>query len=259
MRRMIYTAAGIIGAGAVALVLAAVVNKDDTGPEILLSENAKIVFDEVVEEDDILPFFSAEDAKDGDVSDSLMLESVHLMESGKMARVIMVAMDQSYNATRTIFEIPVERKDVDTTKQEDTSTEPENQPSGENQQDNNQENKNQEENSAQGNEGDDTQGEQTPADFASLVEQEIAQLPEGYPQVRLNTYEITLQKNETFSYYNYIDSIVDSKDSQQYLFGHIHLDNKINKNESGEYTVSYYVIDSDGNHSNTAVLHVTIA
>ncbi len=267
MNRKLYPIAGICSIGILSTIFVAAINKDNTGPEIKLLDNTITVGSTDVRIEDIRPHLSVTDQKDGDVSDSLRIESAHITESGKTVKMILVAMDKSYNVGKEIFEFPLENNDIQQSNPEQNGPTKQEQNSANNNNsdtniDNNTEDENIEDNTGE-NISDENNGtednQQTVVDYAAMVEQEIAAMPPDYPQMRLNTYEVTLTPNQRFSYLNYIDSIVDSEDERSYLYAHIHLDNKLKKDTPGEYTVSYYAIDSDGNHSNTAVLHVTVS
>lgn len=92
---------------AVCIVLAGYVvgtrmKMDKTGPEISFED--KISFQEDMDEEDLLKGVKAYDEIDGDVSDSLTVESVYPVDDTKVV-VVYVAMDSKNNITKVKREL----------------------------------------------------------------------------------------------------------------------------------------------------------
>lgn len=210
------------------------------------------------------------DDKDGDVSDTLMVESVKPTADGTQAEVTYTAMDNSRNVTKK--KLMVNYQASGETAPADSGQAPEGTEEGQESGEAGTE--------APAPEGETTgegtgEGEAAPADpsadpaaqeqppqetagGAEAAEAAIAQLPAGSPQFRLNEYEVTLPVGSKFDYSTYIQDITDDKDDRSTLFRQIQLQNPVDTNTPGTYEVVYYVVDSDGNQSNTAILKVNI-
>lgn len=92
---------------AVCIVLAGYVvgtrmKMDKTGPEITFKD--KMSYQEDMDEEDLLKGVKAYDEIDGDVSDSLMVESVYPVDDTKVV-VVYVAMDSKNNITKVKREL----------------------------------------------------------------------------------------------------------------------------------------------------------
>ncbi len=230
-----------------------VVSRDTEGPEIIVS-NQMLSYTEGQDKSELLAGVTAVDEKDGDVSDSLVVETVKPGKTGDRAIAVYVAMDSHSNVTRMEYEIAYQGGDSSTlntvnpvpggeeaeiTEAPQESTEPpvSEEPEGEN-----------------GAEGD--------ADETALRQQaeaDIAALPAGSPVVRLSQYSVTLSTRDTFNYANYIDSITDDHDTRDELYGGIQVDRSdLDMSQPGTYDVTYRVVDSNGNGSNTAHLRIII-
>lgn len=72
------------------------VSKDRQGP--VISYNGDITYNEGDDQSTLLEGVSAVDEKDGDVSDTLMIESIY--KNNGMAKVVYCAYDSSYNVTK---------------------------------------------------------------------------------------------------------------------------------------------------------------
>lgn len=210
-------------------------SSDRTGPVIRLDESFSLSYTEGEDKQKLLEGVTAIDKKDGDVSDTLMVESVIPALSGNKATVTYVAVDKHNNVTKTQFEIDY-HSSADADSSDGTTEEP------------------QEE---QGTEPVDKEEEpQTPP--ADETEAAIAQLPEGSPAFRLTEHQITLKKGTKFKYMDYIQEISDDKDSREDLYRKIHVSGEVNSSQAGTYEISYSVTDSDGHTSNVEKLQVTV-
>ncbi len=240
--------AGILAiAAAASVVVAAVVYlaQDKEGPAILFDESRQILYSEGMTEEELLQGVSARDSRDGDVSDTLQVEKVN--DLGDMAVVTYVAMDTHYNVTK---EERVLNAAAGGGEEEASGSMPaqavparESEPTG-------------------------TPAatpaptEEPEADEESQrreqMEQEIAALPEGSPELRLSQHVVTISAGSEFNQLSYVESITDDVDTQDYLFTQIQISGTVDPSTPGTYTLTYYVADSSGNFSNEDVLEVTV-
>lgn len=80
----------------------------------------------------------------------------------------------------------------------------------------------------------------------------------GSPVLKLSTHELSVDVDGQFTPLNYVEQIVDDKDTQSDLFRYIHYNDDYNLSSNGTYIISYYCIDSDGNKSNVAKLRLVV-
>lgn len=196
----------------VAMTVSAVVlimRRDKKGPVI------------TVPEDGTITYRAEEDKKDGDVSDTLMVESIRQTGNNDEAVVTYTALDHSHNVSKASCIVKFQ--------QEDQKPEAE--------------------------EIQESEQEEQEQDSAEVSEEA---LPEGSPQLRLSEHEVTLSVGSKFDYSQYIADITDDKDSRSELYRNIHLDGKVDTGKPGSCQISYYVWDSDGNQSNIETLTVKV-
>lgn len=96
----------VVTAAAVAASVAVYAGKDREGPKIILDESSLTAWHSGMTDEELLNGVRAEDAGDGDVSDTLRIEKVS--ELGEKAAVTYVAMDRHYNVTKEERFLPVE-------------------------------------------------------------------------------------------------------------------------------------------------------
>lgn len=222
-------------------------SSDRTGPVIRLDESSSLSYTEGEDKQKLLEGVTAIDKKDGDVSDTLMVESVIPALSGNKATVTYVAVDKHNNVTKTQFEIDY-HSSADADSSDGTTEEP--------QEEQGTEPADKEEEPQEGQDAANAEEPQTPP--ADETEAAIAQLPEGSPAFRLTEHQITLKKGTKFKYMDYIQEISDDKDSREDLYRKIHVSGEVNSSRAGTYEISYSVTDSDGHTSNVEKLQVTV-
>lgn len=228
-----------------------VVTRDKTGPEITVSEDRKITYEMGGDKKALLDGVKATDKKDGDVSDSLMVEGVRQNEDGSL-EVTYSAVDHSNNVTKvtckveTVTQQSQEEQQPEEVQQaeEEQIAEPSEEESAE-QPEEGQEEQPSEENTEQPEDNSDT-------------EAAIAALPQGSPQLRLSTHHADLEVGSAFQYMDYIESITDDEDDTSTLYRQIRLVGEVDTSQAGEYEISYYVTDSNHNESNVEKLTVTV-
>lgn len=244
--------AAIMGILTVALTAAAVwvyMAEDRQGPEIRFTTEP--VYTGAEDTSYLLDGIVAIDKKDGDVTDSLRVEKVQVNEETQQVTIIYIAKDNSNNVTKVnktvLYNAAAGQTEPDTS---DESAEGED---------------------AEATSADDA-AEPTPAEPSEPAptpipeamngeqenEEKIAALPEGSPAFYLSQYELELEVGSSFNVLGYVEEITDDVDERDWLFQHIQVVGEVDTNTPGTYEVIYFVIDSDGNSSNEAVLMVTV-
>lgn len=224
-----------------------VVTRDKTGPEITVSEDRKITYEMGGDKKALLDGVKATDKKDGDVSDSLMVEGVRQNEDGSL-EVTYSAVDHSNNVTKVTCK-------VETVTQQ---SQEEQQPEGEQIAEPSEAEQESEEHPEEGQEEQASEENTEQPEDNSDTEAAIAALPQGSPQLRLSTHHADLEVGSAFQYMDYIESITDDEDDTSTLYRQIRLVGEVDTSQAGEYEVSYYVTDSNHNESNVEKLTVTV-
>lgn len=83
---------------------------DKTGPEITFDDG--LSYQEGMDEEELLDGVKAHDETDGDVSESLVVESVYPVDDTKVV-VVYVAMDSQNNITKTKRELSCDKEKKD--------------------------------------------------------------------------------------------------------------------------------------------------
>ena len=242
----------VVGAIDVVLLVVCLVlylGKDRKGPEIFFDEEKQIEYAEGMDEALLLKGVTAVDEKDGDVSDSLLVEKV-AGTNGKEVIVTYVARDGANNvgqASRAFTVVgsysggdilPVEEETFETgdmpgtegTAETETESNEEGSPGEEEGQDENQ------------GEGD-NEGE-----------------PVGpNPVLVLNADMIETKKGVAPNWNEVIETMSDDKDDYNTLYNNLKLEGQVKLNEEGEYPVTLYTVDTDGNRSEVRNLVVRVS
>ena len=241
----------VVGAIDVVLLVVCLVlylGKDRKGPEIFFDEERQIEYTEGMDEALLLEGVTAVDEKDGDVSDSLLVEKV-AGTNGKEVTVTYVARDGANNvgkASRAFTVVssygggdilPVEEETFETGDMLGTegATETE---TGSNEEGSSGEEEGQDENQGEG----DNEGE--PVD--------------SNPVLVLNADMIETKKGVAPNWNEVIETMSDDKDDYNTLYNNLKLEGQVKLNETGEYPVTLYTVDSDGNRSEARNLVVRV-
>ena len=242
----------VVGAIDVVLLVVCLVlymGKDRKGPEIFFDEEKQIEYAEGMDEELLLEGVTAVDEKDGDVSDSLLVEKV-AGTNGKEVIVTYVARDGANNvgkASRAFTVagsygggdiLPVEEETLETGDMPGTEGATEI-ASESNVEGSPGEEEGQDENQGEGN----NEGE-----------------PAGpNPVLVLNADVIETQKGVAPNWNEVIETMSDDKDDYNTLYNNLKLEGQVKLNEEGEYPVTLYTVDTDGNRSEVRNLVVKVS
>ena len=80
----------------------------------------------------------------------------------------------------------------------------------------------------------------------------------GAPVVKLKKTKSVIQAGEEFDATYQVESITDDKDERSFLFGQIQISGDYSTDEPGTYTLTYTVMDSDGNVSAPVTLELVV-
>ena len=246
--------AAVIGAIDVVLLVVCLVlylGKDRKGPEIFFSEETRIVYEDGMEEAQLLEGVTAVDEKDGDVSASLLVEKV-AGTNGKEVIVTYVARDNANNvgkASRAFAVagsygggdvLPEEKAPLETQEIEGEESAEETESGTETERE--------EGSSAAEEEGEEEKQEEG--------KEEEAAGPN--PVLILNTDVIETKKGTAPNWNEVIEVMRDDKDDYNTLYNNLKLEGQVKLNEEGEYPVTLYTVDTDGNRSEVRSLVVRV-
>lgn len=222
------------------------VSMDTTAPVITLPD-ADITYSAGTDQNILLQGVTAYDEEDGDLSDKVRIYDIAVLEDGARAQVIYAVYDESYNlgkASCVVNYVPPVKENVteaetDIENTEDTTEEK------------TEEKKDTEEEPVNDSEEEDTEEEDTEEED---TEDEVSETP----VIRLTNSKVNVAKGGSFNSLSYVASVTDDEDSREYLYRNIHIDGDYNLNQDGEYVLTYYCMDSDGNTSNKAKLTLVV-
>ena len=229
---------------------AVMVTGDRKGPEIAVPSGADVTYEEGSDTALLLEGVTATDDRDGDVTDSVIIENIFPNDDRTGASVIYAAKDSHNNVTKVTRRVNYKAAGDAVAPEENTEAEGSDAAPAENAE-------------AEGSDAapaaeeaqqNDTEGVKNEAN----AKMEIEALPSKSPRMYLNTYETTVKAGSELDKISYIKEITDDADSQKTLFAEIQVDGEVDTATPGDYTLTYHVTDSNGNQSNMAVLTVHV-
>ena len=234
---MLFLACAALLAGNVVVYI----GEDRNGPEISVPQE-EITYVAGTDTSALLNGVTAQDDRDGDVTDTVTIESIIPNANQTGASVVYVAKDSNNkvtNPTRPILNPTDANQAAAPGAAEQVAAD---QAAAEQ--------------AAQG----DAAGEsaQTTDDGAAQNEAAIAALSAESPRFYLTQYSVELERGAELNELSYVQDISDDEDSRDELYQGIRISGEVDTNTPGEYTLEYHVVDSDGNNSNVAQLRVTV-
>ena len=229
---------------------AVMVTSDRKGPEIAVPSGADVTYEEGSDTALLLEGVTATDDRDGDVTDSVVIENIFPNDDRTGASVIYAAKDSHNNVTKVTRRVNYKVAGDAAAPEENTEAEGSDAAPAENAE-------------AEGSDAapaaeeaqqNDTEGVKNETN----AKMEIEALPSESPRMYLNTYETTVKAGSELDKISYIKEITDDADSQETLFTDIQVDGEVDTATPGDYTLTYHVTDSNGNQSNMAVLTVHV-
>lgn len=220
------------------VILAAVtvlifVSADRTAP-LIFFPNEDTVYTLGEDTDSLLEGVTARDEKDGDVTDSLVIERIH--QEGDKVFVTYVARDKNNNISKA-------QREVSCGEVKSAGTEPENADNADN--------------ADEGSEPEESETASAEEPTEEPQTEPQAAVPGG-PVITLTQYELTIAVGEQINPLLYVADITDDKDDRESLWRNIQISGNFDPNTPGVYTQVFYLYDSDRNRSNEAVLTITV-
>lgn len=283
MKKVFAAAVGVLTAALLAAAAWLVVDKDREGPVISI-DGEELIWSASMSKEELLEGVTAQDEVEGDVTDSLVVESVQEDSRDPGCMIVTYAAKDSNNnvtkLTRRLEKAASETDSEESDKDEAEEPEAEDAPAdSENADDGNAsgdetanaENTN-EEASAEPTEAENgASDELTPtpeaaeapegdAEAAAVAERDkaIEALDKDAPRMYLSQHYVTLKVGESFDRLSFVEEITDTADDRSYLFRYISVQGEVNVWQPGTYELKYHATDSNGNLSNEEVLTVTV-
>lgn len=256
MRKWLIVLMAAVAVGATAILGWLYMGEDRKGPEITIADSKKDSYTADMTTAELLEGVKAVDEKDGDVSDSLTVENVYPNEKGDEVTVVYVAKDKSNNVTKVTYHMTSDGILPGSTLagQEDSMEE-----SAAESTDRSEEDSDLQENSEEASEEDTEETELTEEEKAQEREEaKIDQLNPQDPRFYLTTYYVEIEKGTQIDRLSYVKDIEDDKDATNELYRKIQITGTVDVNTPGTYELTYYVVDSNGNASNGAVLTIVV-
>lgn len=267
MRKIIVTILAVLSA-ILACAFFWLKGQGDYTPPVISFPHNEITFTEGEDKDILLKGVTAIDETDGDVSDTLVVESVIPMRDELRATVIYYAKDKSNNvgkATRTISYLTEETKEWVELPTEDPEDEPEQ--DGKTEPASSEDEADTKPDSAGGdvearNTENAPQSAENPPAAEENTEEESneEELPEGSPRITLKSDQVEVAQGSHVNFLNYVEDITDDKDDRSWLWYQIYITGlkSLNLDVPGTYELYYTVTDSNRNVSNRAELTVIV-
>ena len=232
---MIAAAAALL----ILLITAVVILKGDgTGPSITIPSG--IEYHKGMSDSELLKGVTAEDSKDGDVSDTLIVESVIILSSGDSVKITYAANDKHNNITQKSIILPYKAPAEEPTKSPEATKPADNK-----------------ESSKEANNETPHAQEETTTGYPEETTPVQTESPDA-PVLYLTKIEDWIKKGSQVNWIKYVSDITDDKDERNALFQSIMIDNYPDMNTVGDYDMQFYCKDSDGNFSPKITLHIHI-
>lgn len=261
MRQRLLTLCLVAGCAVlVAAAFAVTASQDKTAPVITIEDKEKeITYKDGDDYEVLLADVTAEDNRDGDVTDQIFIDKITVVSDGSRAIVQYAVIDEQNNvgtetrmvnyegngqAEQDVSQPETEEKaEEETQKTEDTEKEDANA-----------------EEAASEETTEDNQDAQEQASAEEAQEENTGELtPSGVnPAIRLTETSRSIRAGETFDVLSVIDQVVDDQDDAATLSRRIHADGEYNTSVPGTYTIRYYVMDTNNNTSNIEEFTLTV-
>lgn len=232
------------------------INADKQGPEINITPDAISVYRNDMNDSELLAGITATDDRDGDVSDTLRVESIYETDTSHVI-ITYTAKDDSNNITKIKCQFELD-SDSSEPKEENTSSESDSK-------DNiSEDTKLSDTVDETISETDEPEVSPTPAakddaqEEKEKQEAETDSLPAQSPRVYLTDYLVKVPVGTSVDLLSYVSEIKDDSDDVYELWRKIQITGSVNSAVPGTYKCTYYVIDSQNNISNNAVLTVIV-
>ena len=261
MKKLLLAAVVVLCIAAGALTVQTMLRADRTPPEITCSEELLYAHD--LSEKELLQGVTAQDQQDGDVTDSLVVESVSRNDAEKTAIVIYAARDESNNVSKASRVLRYSKEEEAAAQENESETETEDiqTVSGSVNGDPTKRETGDEDSKEEASDPETSEAEtesESETELQSEPESEPEELEPGSPVIKLTETQAVIHVGDNFAPLNYVASVEDDYDNVYDLWQDIQLTGDYDTGKAGTYTLTFYVIDSAGNRSNSAKLRLRV-
>lgn len=234
-------------------------HSDRTAPEISF-DNTLSYSDEMTEEE-LLSDVHAMDAQDGDVSDTLIIESVTINQAEQTAVIKYAARDSHNNVAKKSRTLSADTGENRTSEQDGFSESGRQDDKIGESATNEKANKETASSELVTETGAATESEietdsETESEMETETETEIT--APGAPHIKLTETHAEIKVGDSFDPLLYVATVEDDYDNIYTLWRDIQLSGDYDVNRPGVYKFSFYVVDSSGNVSNHAKFKLTV-
>ena len=244
---------GIVDAVLLVVCLFLYLGKDRTPPVISFGDSTA-VYEDGMDESLLLQEVTAMDDRDGDVSNSLMVEKV-AGTNGKEVIVTFVALDQSNNVGMQTDDgngMSQNETESGTVMGDDSAEDNSSEDGGA------ADNRDAKDTQQDGNAGDENGGKENTGDVNREEGNGNAEQSGPAPVLVMNSDEIITKKGTAPNCNTVIETMSDDKDDYNTLYNNLKLEGHVDLSRPGEYPVILYTVDSDGNRSEMRELVVKV-
>ena len=207
------------------IIAAMYLTSDRTAPVITVDESKVRPYSAEQGEEVLKSYAKAVDAKDGDVSSSIVIENIYIMPDMTRAKVIFAARDHNNNVSKYSYMIAYEASQEEIEAKEQLTQ-------------------------AETTTAAETEKTETDSTKNASKTTEAEKTTAGGPKLVLSATEATVEAGNSFNVMKYISSITDDKDTEDTLSRRIIVNGTYSTSKSGTYTLDVYCTDSDLNESN---------
>lgn len=254
---------GIVDAVLLVVCLFLYLGKDRTPPVISFGDSTA-VYEDGMDESLLLQEVAATDDRDGDVSNSLMVEKV-AGTNGKEVIVTFVALDQSNNVGKASKVFAVASESAAAPDGEDMLADDGNGMSQNETEsgtvmgdDSAEDNSSEDGGAADNRDAKDTQQDGNAGDENREDGDGNEEQSGPAPVLVMNSDEIITKKGTAPNWNTVIETMSDDKDDYNTLYNNLKLEGHVDLSRPGEYPVTLYTVDSDGNRSEMRELVVKV-
>ena len=249
MKNRITIYLGLIMTALLALSIIVYMGQDHKAPVINVPEG-ELTYTEGEDTDVLLVGVTATDDEDDNLSSSVRIYDIAVMEDGNQALVTYAVYDNSNNlgkATKMVKYVAGRDKQSETKVEESSNSSADD--SDKEESDKKTDAKTTEKT---------TESKKTTEEPVEEGYEDPEMVSDGAPVLKLNTHEVHIDVGDYFYTMDYVDDAVDDIDSREYLFRNMYLDSTYDEYTAGVYELIYYCVDSDGNRSNDAKLKLYV-
>ena len=250
------------------------VKQDRKCPEITFPSE-EVTYEAGTDQTVLMDGVVALDGKDGDVTETLRVAEVLPSDDNQTAMVVYFAKDRSNNVVRRTRKVNyiADAKSADeaeATKKKDEAGKDEKDKKSEEQTASSTSEQGEEQVSSSSTEqltstsgssvtdGMDEDVKEAHKEGAKDNDEAIKLLDNNAPRLYLKQYAVQMGLGQDFDPLHYIGTLKDEKDSESELAKRVTVKGQVNNQETGVYRLEIYVVDVDGNQSNTATLAVFV-